>query len=262
MTTAPNEAEHQGGKSAAALWVTVENHGSMIRSLAEETASQFRDFRGEVAAQITGLSNSTAQQIGGITATIEKLANKFDASAQKSADAQKPQWLGIIAAAVGAVGLSVTIMQTLSGLHDKPTDDKIVSLTASNAELARTTALSISDLAKSTASAFTEAAKNSVSIAEFKLVQDYQAKIGDIRTAMRDQAKATMQAEVDRLAMDQVPRREHQYHWDAEEKTDAHLETEITAINRRLDDLAPASDTLKHLEAGQHELELKVYGVK
>ena len=222
----------------AALRERVDNQGTAIRALADDTAQQFRDLRSDFAKSLSDIVGS-----------VKGLDTKFDASQARLNEAQRPQYLGLFGAMIAAVGLSVTIIQWQTSLHDKPVDDKLLTLTQA-----------IADLTKNTATAFGEAAKGVVSRQEYQQGVEFRDKLQAVMTAGRDQNRAQMQAQLDRLQTDIVSRRELDFHWAADEKDSAHQTAQIEALNRRMDELAPAGDMLRRLDGREHDLELHVYG--
>lgn len=237
MTTTSSAHRAQ---SVDALWERVENHGSAIRALGEETAIQFRDLRAEMSRTNTELS-----------ATLKALDTKFDASAARVAEQQRPQYLGIIGAMFAAITVTVTIVSILSNLHDRPVDDKLAALTTS-----------IADLTKATSNSFSEVAKATVSQSEYKLTTDFTNRISDLKTTAATDRSARIQNQLDKVDADLVPRAEHQFHWEAESKIDTRLQDEITALQQQISQLAPPADVLKRLGDREHELEMRVFGTK
>ena len=236
-------------RSSAALWERVETQGRDIRNLAEETASQFRDFRSE-----------TSNAIGGVMTSVDKLGAKLEAAATSAAERQRPQYLGLFGAMIAAVGLSITITQTLTGLHDKPVDDKLSNLSTAISDLNKNTATQIGELVKNTTASFGEAARTTVSQREFSQTVDFQHQLFDVRAQQRDQQAAASAARIDKVESAVVPRTELDFHWRADDKRMSAIEAHQDNLDHRLDTLVSPADTIKSLQQHEHELELKVYG--
>lgn len=228
----------RASQSYDALWERVDNQGRSIRALAEETATQFRDFRADTSKAISELSTS-----------LKGLDTKLDAQAKSVADQGRPQYAALVGGMLAAVGVAVTIIQWQTGLHDRPVDDKLASLTSS-----------ISDLSKNTTGAFADMTKVMVSKDQFVQTIDFENRISELKSQQGDINRNRIQNQIDKVQADEVSRAEHQFHWDQQDKVSAAHEQEIQALSRRLDELAPASDVIKRLSEQEHELELRVFG--
>lgn len=236
----PAASTSRASQSYDALWERVDNQGRSLRALAEETATQFRDFRADTSKAISELASA-----------LKGLDGKLDANAKVSAEHQRPQYAALFIGMLTAIGVAVTIIQWQTGLHDKPVDDKLISLQAATVELT-----------KSTANAFVELNKTHVSDTEFQKTVDFQNRISDLKSQVNDQQRSRMQVQLDKVENEEVSRREHEFHWSGEDKRFTALDAQITALSARLDAIAPASDVIKRLTDREHELELRVFGAK
>ena len=247
-----------GSQNIEALIERVENQGTAIRGLAEETSNQIRDSRADMVRSLTELQAGLTRVATEQSSAVKALEAKVDTAAATAAERTRPQYAALAGGMLAAVGLAVTIIQWQSGLRDKPVDDKLTVLTQS-----------IADLAKTTTQAFSEVKQSTVSVSEFKTATDFENRISDLKTAFSDSKRAVMQAQIDKVEANEVSRAEHQFHWDTEDKNAARSDADIgrvrerlEALTRRFDELTPASSTLRDLAARQLELDNKIGALK
>ena len=247
-----------GSQNIEALIERVENQGTAIRGLAEETSNQIRDSRSDMVRSLTELQAGLTRVATEQSSAVKALEAKVDTGAATAAERTRPQYAALFGGMLGAVGLAVTIIQWQSGLRDKPVDDKLAVLTQS-----------IADLARNTNTAFTEVKTSTISQGEFRLTTDFEKQISDLKTANRLAVEDRIATELDRLMVNTIPRAEDAEHWKGQERRDIADEAELGRVRERLNDsikrfdaLSPTNDVLRDLADRQRDLDAKIGSLK
>ena len=235
------------GQNIEALVERVDNQGIAIRGLAEESTTANRDLRAETSRVVSELSTNIKANETKFEAQIRALDVKLDTAARLQAEQSRPQYFALFGGMIAAVGLAVTIIQWQSGLRDKPIDDKLITLTQS-----------IGDLARTTTTAFSEVKQSTVSQGEFRLTTDFEKQLADLRAQAGDVRRQLFQDRVEKLDNNSVTKGEEAIRWAAESKVNGDMQSDIKELTRRFDDLSPANNTLRDLAARQLELDAKI----
>lgn len=225
-----------------------------------DQSRQNAESLGVIQQRLTTLENQVSQVLRGFSEFQTNVASKFDVWAQQSAERGKTNWISLLSMVFAAVTVTVGLVTIIGSLAKAPIDTELNRDARDLLEL-RANIVPRAENEREWNRIYTAIDKLAVISGTFLTKEEAQGRANAANASRDDRYRQTdihfgrLDAELEKLRDQIVPRGENAEHWRGTEARELDLQRQVDEAKRFQQNLVPAADYLKALDERLRSLE-------